>query len=399
MQDRLVALAAQVVSRGAVAEAIREGLDDTRVSILSSGRLGIGRDGRYYSSRARYQEQFLSGELRRAEKFFAGRWHERSAGEEAEADSEMLDRAAVEEWGAPLSEILGMFGLLDELAAGEPAKVLGIDEALVLFATELEWAGESARRVIDHFALRPREAVFEPPPPFEKSDTYPWRFGRRLSLIRRPLVIRSGPNGDEVVYGYRTADSTGHWLVNELAGGRLKVSSKAMQRAMTAVAQRSDESFNDEVGRMYESVPGMIVRLRVTDVGAQKIARQNGDLLGDVDVLAADTRSRVLLAVDAKNLSVARTPYEVVRELRRTFKSEAGKTAAIDRHAERTSWLRQHLSETLAWLGIDDESASWRVEPSIVVDTEVPSAFLEELPMRVVDALTLARELGMRASV
>jgi len=35
----------------------------------------------------------------------------------------------------------------------------------------------------------------------------------------------------------------------------------------------------------------------------------------------------------------------------------------------------------------------WRVEPSIVVDTEVPSAFLEELPMRVVDALTLADEL------
>jgi hypothetical protein len=166
-----------------------------------------------------------------------------------------------------------------------------------------------------------------------------------------------------------------------------------MQRAMTAVSQRRDEAFNDEVGRMYESVAGMVVRLRVTDVGPLKIARENGDPLGDIDVLAADRRARVLHAIDTKNLSVARTPYEVVRELRRTFKSEAGKTAAIDRHAERAAWLRRHVRETLAWLGMSDPPEAWRVEPSIVVDTEVPSAFLEELPMRVADAMTLADEL------
>jgi hypothetical protein len=50
------------------------------------------------------------------------------------------------------------------------------------------------------------------------------------------------------------------------------------------------------------------------------------------------------------------------------------------------------FGETLAWLGIDGDPAAWRVEPSIVVDTEVPSAFLEELSMRGVDAMTLAEE-------
>jgi hypothetical protein len=399
VQDRLVALAAQVVGRGSVAEAVREGLDDTRVSILASGRLGVGREGRYYSGRERYLEHFLSGELRRAQKSFAGRWQERPASEEAVADSGVLDRAAVDEWGAPIGEILELFGLLDELAAGEPARVLGLDDAVARISSELGWSEETALRVIDEFALRPRESVFEPPPPFEKSDTYPWRFGRRLSLIRRPLVVRPGAGGDDLIYGFRMVDSTGHWLVNELAGGRLKVSSTAMQRAITAVSQRRDEAVNDEVGRMYESVAGMVVRLRVTDVGPLKIARDNGDLLGDIDVLAADTRARVLHAIDTKNLSVARTPYEVVRELRRTFKSEEGKTAAIDRHAERVVWLRRHLRETLAWLRVSGHAEAWRVEPSIVVDTEVPSAFLAELPMRVVDAMTLADELGEHLGV
>jgi len=287
-----------------------------------------------------------------------------------------------------------LFGLLDELAAGEPAMVLGVDTAVTRISSELGWSEQTARRVIDEFAIRPRESVFEPPAPFEKSDTYPWRFGRRLSLIRRPLVLRPGPDGDELVYGFRIVDSTGRWLVNELAAGRLKVSSRAMQQAMTAVAQRRDEAFNDDVGQMYESVSRMVVRLRVTDVGPLKLRRENGDVIGDIDVLAADPRAYVLYAVDTKNLSVARTPYEVVRELRRTFKSEARKVAAMDRHLERAAWLRRHLGETLAWLGIGGDVTAWRVEPLIVVDTEVASAFLEELPMRVVDAMTLAEELA-----
>jgi hypothetical protein len=86
------------------------------------------------------------------------------------------------------------------------------------------------------------------------------------------------------------------------------------------------------------------------------------------------------------------------RELKRTFKSEGSKAAAIDRHAERTTWLREHLAEVLAWFGLDRaESDDWRVEPAIVVDAEVPAAFLGELPIRVLDAAALREELAARS--
>jgi hypothetical protein len=394
VQDRLVALAAQVCARGAVADAVREGLDDTEVSILPSGRLGVARDGRYYTGRERYLEHFISGEVRRANKYFQGKWTESTTNADALADSELLDQAAVDEWGVSFTRILEMFGMLDQLAGGEPAKALPLDEAVYQIATSLDWAEATARQVLDGFALYPRQRLLSPPAPFERSDAYPWRFGRRLSFIRRPLIVRPGDTSDELVYGFRQLDATGRWLVDQFAGGRLKVSTSAMRRAMTVVSQRRDEAFNDEVGRMFEAIDGVVVRLRVTTVGKLAIARANGDVLGDVDVLAADTRSRVLHAVDTKNLSVARTPMEVARELRRTFKSEAGRTAAIDKHLERADWLRRHLGATLGWLGVDADPSAWQVEPSIVVDTEVPSAFLEQLPMRVVDAATLGDELA-----
>ena len=164
---------------------------------------------------------------------------------------------------------------------------------------------------------------------------------------------------------------------------------------MTKVAQRHDREFEDEIGAMFDATEGMIVRLRVTDVGRLKLARANGDVIGDIDVLAADTQRRVVYAVDTKHLAVARTPIEVARELRGTFKTE-GRTADIDRHLERAAWLDAHLADCLAWLRIDGDARTWRVEPLIVVDVEVLAAFIEELPMQVLDPYAL-EELLTRA--
>lgn len=399
VQDRLVALAAQVCARGAVAEAVREGLDDTRISILESGRLGTGRDGRFYSGRDRYFEHFLSAEVRRAHRFFAGHWDEPDSGGQAVADAERLNEGARSEWGLTLTEVLELFAELVELADGRPAVTLALDDAVAAMADDLGWAPAKVASAVDHFALRPRNSLLSPPPPYKAHDVYPWRFSRRLSLIRRPLILRPSDEGTQLVYGYRLVDMTGRWLVNEIQSTRLKVESREMRKVMTAMGQRQDRNFNDEVGRAFAAVPGMIVRERVTDIGQLKIARPNGDVLGDIDVLAADTQLRVLNAIDTKNLAVARTPIEVARELRRTFRGDDAKTASIDTHLERAEWLRQHLRATLEWLGLCEFNASeWRVDPAIVVDTEVPSAFLEELPMRVVDAPTLDEELRQRVA-
>jgi hypothetical protein len=173
VQDRLVGLAAQVFGRGGVADALREGLEDMQLSILPSGRLGVSRQGRYQTGRERYVEHFVAGELRRANTFFAGKWEDRPPSGDAVADAALIERAAVYEWGAPYGEILEFFALLEEIADGEPAMVLPVDDAVARAAAELRWSETTARRVTDEFALRPRRAVLDPPAPFEKRRRVP----------------------------------------------------------------------------------------------------------------------------------------------------------------------------------------------------------------------------------
>jgi hypothetical protein len=283
------------------------------------------------------------------------------------------------------------------LADGAPAMAVPRAEAVAALAAELGWDQEKIDGVLSHFTLGPRASLLKPPAPFERSDVVPWRYGRRLSLTRRPLVAR----GDELLYGYRAVDATGDLLVREIQSARLKVESREMGEAITALRQRSDERFNDDVAEMYRAVPGLLVAVRVDQFGTLRLARSPAEPLGDVDVLVADPGQRLVEAIDTKNLAVARTPIEIARELRRTFKADdTDKESAVDRHLKRAAWLREHLGEVLAWLGVDagDGAAdAWRVEPSIVVNTEVPAAFLEDLPMRVVDVALLEEELAVRA--
>lgn len=399
VQDRLVALAFQVISRGGSADAIREGLDDAQIRMLPSERLGISRDGRYFTGRERYAERFSVAEIRRSHEHFPTLWDEGEPSENALADAAMLDDAATHEWGATLTEIFGLFDALVEISEPQPAMVIPLDLAVDRIATMLDWEPEKVSTVIRHFALEPRGKLLSPDSPFGPHDVYPWRYGRRLSAVRRPLLIRPAEGGPELVYGFRAVDTTGQHLVHEIETARLKVESGQMQQALTAIRQRRDLAFNQRIADLYRAVDGLRVEERVKTVGKLDIARPNGDLLGDIDVLVADPSRRVIEAVDTKNLAAGRTPIEVAREIKRTFQSEGSKKAAIEKHAERAAWLRDHLSDVLDWLGLSTSDADeWRVEPSIVVDEEIQAPFIHDLAMPVTDAATLADSLARRAA-
>jgi hypothetical protein len=396
VRDRLVALAAQVVARGGVADAVREGLDDTEISILESGRLGVSREGRFFAGRERFHDRFMDAQVRRAHLHFPSLSDdEEDPSEEALANAALLDEAAGHEWGMTLTDIITFFAALVDLSGREPSTTMPVDQAVKRLSATLAWDRNKVETAIDRFSLRPREKLLEPEDPFLPSDVYPWRFGRRLSVLRQPLVIRPADEGNEIVYGFRAVDAAGRLLVDDISSARLKATSAEMKRAITILRQRDDERFNSEVAALYEAVPGIVVRQQVDKVGRLAIARLNGQSLGDIDVLAADPSKQVIHAVEVKNLAVGRTPFEIAREWKRTFKSEGSKPAAIDRHAERCDWLSEHMAEVIAWLGLED-SGRWRIEPSIVVNTEVTSSFIEDLPMRVFDVAELEELLEQR---
>lgn len=119
------------------------------------------------------------------------------------------------------------------------------------------------------------------------------------------------------------------------------------------------------------------------------MARENGEPIGDIDVLLADRQERLLVLTETKDFRAGL----VLSTLRDEF-------AALDdavRHVrERTAWIRAHLDEVATELGIPlDEIGEWAVHPRIVTDEPLASATFRNWGVDIIsfdDLLALVNE-------
>jgi len=394
LYDRLLALAAQLTNRGYLSDLIHFKLEDAPVSILPSRRLGVGRDTRFMQGREGFLQQFTRGEVARSVDRFPRLWRREEPGEPPDVSD--YDAALEEELGLTLTEMGAFFGAVAAAGYdrdGEP-KVALVSELVDELEQDLGWPRERVERAFDLLALRPREQFAPPGDPFRLEDIYPWRFNRALSYVRRPLVVRPGERGDEVVWGVRHCYVAHQYFGGLVIDGYLKAESPGMRSLIGRLRAEDGRQFNKSVTELFERQEGLIVRSQVKKIGSVRIERRPGEDLGDIDVLVADPAARSLHAVEAKDLAIARTPAELANELAETFQSRDGKPAAIDRHVERIAWLREHLAEVLDRLGLGDEDpALWTVEGLMVLDIELMSPHLIDPPLTVITYRDLREEL------
>jgi hypothetical protein len=127
----------------------------------------------------------------------------------------------------------------------------------------------------------------------------------------------------------------------------------------------------------------MRVDTTVRKLARERVARPNGDDLGDFDVLAADERTSTIYAIECKDLEVARTPAELDNELTNTFRAGGGRRSAAEKHVERIAWLRTRTNKALAHLGVKEPSGSWVIRGAIVTDVNVMSPHVDSCPLPV----------------
>lgn len=398
--DTLMALAEEIVTKGMMSDAVRFELADHKLSILPSGRLGIDREGLYERGRQRFLPAYARGEIWRNIQGFDRHWRASTKSASPPPEHIAIDEAATDEFGFRLSELLAFLTEMWNVGStiDQQVKRVKRSELIVSLSKRLDWSEESTTRATALFSLGERASYLSPAPPFSATDIYPWRFNRALSYIRKPLLERGDSVDPDIMWGNRHLLLASRHLAYLCLGGRLKARSAAMRTAIGTLRDQAGEEFNDLVADAFSGGRDLVVRSRVTKVGRQKIKRATGEDLGDIDVLVANKSRRLLLAVEAKNLGLARTPAEMANELEKTFGTGRVPSTAADRHLERTDWLDRHREEVLDDLGLASAHwKKWRVKPLIVVDSETMSTFISNCPISVMTLMELSRDNGASA--
>src|SRR5690606_20643176 len=94
-----------------------------------------------------------------------------------------------EQFGASIEAMRALINLLNDLGIARHQAIYRVKRSeLLAEASSREVLASEATASIDALLFKPRDSWRTPPEGFELRDIFPWRFRRRLSILRRPLI-------------------------------------------------------------------------------------------------------------------------------------------------------------------------------------------------------------------
>ena len=230
---------------------------------------------------------------------------------------------------------------------------------------------ENPERVFETFVLKPRAQWDESSPAnARKRDWYPWRFSRRLSILRRPL-LQFSEGDDPVVLVMPSVVAGTLEFLQEAALGRLPeelFDSPEMISCIGRAADRNGHDFNRRVAERLNALEwNTMQEVSLTRLGSKED-------LGDVDVLAWRPDSGLAHVVECKSLRMDRTCGEMGERLTEyACSSVDGKRTQLQKHLDRVSYLEANRDQLSNLTEIPVERLQLR--SALITEKVVPMQF------------------------
>ncbi|MFP1631950.1 hypothetical protein ACLB6G_09455 [Zhengella sp. ZM62] len=244
--------------------------------------------------------------------------------------------------------------------------------------------------LISSLTLMGRSAWRDVPEGFEAKDIFPWRFRRRLSTLRRPLVEIDNADDDPsmLVAPGLVRDAFAYTITNLYQGDfpASQLSPKMARWAGKAMHQMRSK-FSQEVARRMTEF-GWETEY---EVALTKLLGKGLDAdYGDIDVLAWEVSSGRVLLMECKDLQFRKTDGEIAEQLS-DFRGELnrdGKPDLLLKHLRRVEVVSKELDRVSKYTGISTP----RIEGHLVFKNPVPMKFAwDHMAERI--SLSLASEL------
>lgn len=257
------------------------------------------------------------------------------------------------EMGFDLDEACHIIDALEHKGIEEHTAIFEItqSEYIQLVCSESVSEGAAAR-FLSQFTLSTRPQWEKPPKGFKNKDIYPWRFGRRLSFVTRP-ILKIADSDDSLLLIAPAALRKGFaYVFDHTYRGRLEQSffrTKQMRDIWWGKASEG-HSFNAEVARSLSDT-GWQVR---ENIALPEILNQSTERdFGDIDVLAWRAERNQVLVIECKDLSPARN-YSEIAALLSEYQGVkvGGKADKLKKHLDRISLLQGNQEKLQRFLKI-----------------------------------------------
>ena len=371
--SRLMARAMMIVHLGGYSDAIHYGGMKPEIRISPAGEVQINTDF-FNDVMDPVGKDFVDSAIDRKRLTYASHLQEpEPVSEDAESNIEPEFLSAWEaEFGSPLADFRATAEAVENLVMqnGLAWLVLPRPELIALLSEHIK----SPHTVVLELESIPRPKWKDIPAGFNDADRQPWRFRRRLSLTRRPLVrFDQSDTADILVAPGMVREALGSTVINMYEGNfdGASLTSKEMKDWASKTANRVGHEFEEEVAAELRAL-GWVAQTSVKfgSVLGYGLAADPGD----IDVLAWHPSGRVAL-LECKKLQFAKTTSEVAKQLFE-FRGEINARGKPDRLAKHLARLDLALSHQDAFRAFTNLPSA-TLEAALVFSNTVPMKFAE----------------------
>jgi hypothetical protein len=280
-----------------------------------------------------------------------------------------------DEAGAALDDYLNFIDYVEWLGVKEHEGVLALPKRRlhnIIFEEGL-LSKDTALAIVEFLTLCNRPKWRDLPLGYDDADRQPWRYRRRLSLLRKPLLQIDDADEPTIVVAPGILRDALTYMVGNYHRGDfpLRQLKSAMRSWAGTLRDRRGQQFSRDVAERLKNLGWKAE----PEVKVTKLLRRGFEKdFGDVDVLAWSPVSGRILIIECKDVQYRKAYGEIAEQLA-DFRGEKwpdGRRDYLLRHLDRVEVISRHLSDLAKYVGMP---VVHRVESHLIFRNPVPMEF------------------------
>ncbi|MEO6729656.1 MAG: hypothetical protein ABIN01_00435 [Ferruginibacter sp.] len=295
----------------------------------------------------------------------------------------LLNKAFTAEFGIAITDLVKLIFILSYEGAKRGTSCLQMEEQeLIRLLTNgaLHLTAETINKALALLALKNRDHINAKIPDLKWEEIYPWRHKRSVSYLRRPLVKFMKDTQTFYLFGFRHLMVYLDNLFYLLYESKLpNAASLEMKTWLGKASSGKGNPFRKEVFDWLNNKDNSSFELVDYEVDIKREGPLFADKdYGDIDILAFDHDRKIIYSIECKNITGARTVYEMWSEIETYLGKSDSEDAKIIKHLNRHNWLlenREQLEKFSANI------SSYRIVSFVLSVDEIPLAYLNTITL------------------
>jgi hypothetical protein len=381
--EEILALVDQVIAWGSLSDSIYYNLANPSMGLLPSGRIGTDKTFQHtvLSPYAHARTTIdIYNHVEAWEKNYSNLPDSNVAGKPKLTVD--LDFAFAMEFGISFEKFKQICGYLIGHGLIEGKGCIKVSEAWLYETIQENYPGISPNDIsiaLSLLTLVERKNIGRPPDGYKNFEIYPWRHKRALSYMRRPLVKIRKEDNTLYYYGYRhMVDFIGNLEYLLYSGKFPNPVSDGLCLWLGEISSGKGNPFRERVMNWFKTETNFEVIPIELDIAPNGHLKADKNY-GDIDLLVVNHDSKIIYSIECKNITGAKTVYEMWSEIHSYLGDEnKNSKAKITRHVNRDRWLQKNKASLINYIPAVSE---YEIKSFVLTADEIPLIYIKNYPL------------------